>query len=90
VPPDRTDALEWIVPQIRSNWPDMRIILRADSGFTRDPIMTWCEGNGVEFVLGLAKNPSVLPSPAGSGKGAVRNEGVIRQRSISDFGARSP
>lgn len=50
------DALERIVPQIRSSWPEVRIILRADSGFAREPIMAWCEGNGVDFVFGLAKN----------------------------------
>lgn len=50
------DALEWIVPQIRASWPDVRIILRADSGFARDAIMTWCERNNVHFVIGLAKN----------------------------------
>jgi hypothetical protein len=30
--------------------------LRADSGFARDEIMDWCEGNGVDFIFGLAKN----------------------------------
>jgi len=45
-----------IVGQIRQQWPQVRIILRADSGFCRDAIMTWCEGNGVDFVFGLARN----------------------------------
>jgi len=48
--------LERIVSQIRSRWPDVRIIIRADSGFCREPIMLWCEQNGVDYVLGLAKN----------------------------------
>jgi len=48
--------LERIVSQIRSKWPDVRIIIRADSGFCREPIMLWCEQNGVDYVLGLAKN----------------------------------
>jgi hypothetical protein len=34
----------------------VRIILRADSGFCRDGLMTWCEGNGIDFVFGLARN----------------------------------
>ncbi len=34
----------------------MEIVLRADSGFARDPLMTWCEANGVDYVFGLARN----------------------------------
>lgn len=45
-----------IVGQIREHWPEVRIILRADSGFCRDELMSWCEGNGVHFVFGLARN----------------------------------
>jgi hypothetical protein len=45
-----------IVGQIREHWPSVGIILRADSGFCRDELMTWCEGNGVDFVFGLARN----------------------------------
>jgi Transposase DDE domain group 1 len=45
-----------IVAQLRERWPRTRIIARADSGFTRDPLMTWCEANGVDYIFGLAKN----------------------------------
>lgn len=31
-------------------------MVRADSGFCRDHLMSWCEANGVEYLLGLAKN----------------------------------
>jgi len=48
--------LDRIVRQIRSEWPDVRIIIRGDSGFCREPIMSWCEQNDVDYVLGLAKN----------------------------------
>jgi hypothetical protein len=48
--------LERIIAQIRSRWPDVRIIIRGDSGFCREAIMSWCEDNGVDYVLGLAKN----------------------------------
>jgi hypothetical protein len=50
------EELERIVPQIRQSWPDVKITLRGDSGFCRDKIMLWCEDNGVDYVLGLAKN----------------------------------
>jgi hypothetical protein len=48
--------LDRIVKQIRAEWPDVQIVIRGDSGFCRDNIMSWCEANGVDFVLGLAKN----------------------------------
>jgi hypothetical protein len=50
------DEIARIVAQIRAGWPDVRIILRADSGFARDALMAWCEANGVHFIFGLAKN----------------------------------
>lgn len=48
--------LERIVKRVRTAWPSVRIIIRGDSGFMRDPIMSWCEANKVDYVLGLAKN----------------------------------
>lgn len=48
--------LERIVSKIRSQWPDVKVVIRGDSGFCRDHIMDWCETNNVDFVLGLAKN----------------------------------
>jgi hypothetical protein len=48
--------LQRIVARIRQAWPDVKITIRADSGFCRDPIMNWCETNGVDYVLGLAQN----------------------------------
>jgi len=45
-----------IVAQIRRKWPKVRIVLRADSGFSNDPLMLWCEENRVDYVFGLARN----------------------------------
>ncbi len=45
-----------IVEQIRAAWPEVNIILRGDSGFCRNELMSWCENNGVKFVFGLARN----------------------------------
>lgn len=45
-----------IVAQIRERWPEVRIILRGDSGFAREELMAWCEQQGVDFVFGLARN----------------------------------
>lgn len=48
--------VERIIAQIRSRWPQVQIILRADSGFAREDLMGWCEQHGVDFVFGLARN----------------------------------
>jgi hypothetical protein len=45
-----------IVEQIRVAWPEVKIILRGDSGFCRNELMSWCENNRVDFVFGLARN----------------------------------
>jgi hypothetical protein len=45
-----------IVAQIRERWPRTTIVIRADSGFCRDDLMSWCEENNVKYVLGLAGN----------------------------------
>ena len=50
------DELERIVAQLRESWPATRIIIRGDSGFCRDDLMSWCEAHEVDYVLGLAKN----------------------------------
>jgi hypothetical protein len=50
------EEVERIVNQIRACWPDVGIVLRADSGFCRDDLMSWCEENRVEYVFGLARN----------------------------------
>ncbi len=48
--------IQRIVKQIRAAWPEVKIILRADSGFCRNELMSWCESHRVDFVFGLARN----------------------------------
>jgi len=50
------DEVARIAEQIRAKWPDVRIILRGDSGFCREPIMAWCEKHAVGYLFGLARN----------------------------------
>ena len=50
------DEVARIVARIRARWPKVRIVLRGDSGFCREELMTWCEESGVGFVFGLAPN----------------------------------
>ena len=48
--------IQRIVAQIRTAWPEVKIILRGDSGFCRNELMSWCEDHRVDFVFGLARN----------------------------------
>jgi DDE family transposase len=49
-----------VIGQIRSRWPRVRILLRADSGFCRENLMVWCEKNKVDFLFGLARNSRLV------------------------------
>jgi hypothetical protein len=48
--------VERLAKQLRGHWPAVNIILRADSGFCREELMSWCEQNGVDYIFGLARN----------------------------------
>ena len=52
------EEVERIVAQLRQRWPQVKIILRADSGFCREALMAWCEQkeNHVDYAFGLARN----------------------------------
>jgi len=50
------EELARIIGQIRAAWPEVRIIVRGDSGFCREELLAWCEEQQVDYVLGLAKN----------------------------------
>jgi hypothetical protein len=49
-----------VVGQIRARWPRVQIVLRADSGFARDTLMSWCEAHRIDYVFGLARNERLV------------------------------
>jgi hypothetical protein len=53
-------VLKLLVKRLRQVWPNVRILVRADSGFCRWKLMKWCDANGVYYLLGLAQNPVLL------------------------------
>lgn len=50
------ELLEPVVTRLREQWPHLRILIRGDSGFCRETLMTWCEDNDIDYVLGMARN----------------------------------
>jgi hypothetical protein len=49
--------IERIVKRIHAQWPEVKIVLRGDSGFCREELMAWCEANQVDYAFGMARNP---------------------------------
>jgi len=48
--------LSQLVEQLRAAWPKVGIVVRGDSGFCRDWLMSWCEKKSVDYVFGVARN----------------------------------
>lgn len=65
-------ALKWLVTRLREAWPEVRIIWRADSGFCRWRMLQWSENNGVDYIVGLAKNARLLAM-----SGSLREQAAV-------------
>lgn len=48
--------LKLLAKRLRKAWPEVKIIVRGDSGFCRRRMLAWCERNAVGYCVGLAKN----------------------------------
>lgn len=49
-------VVKLLVRRLRQAWPQVKLTIRADSGFCRRRLLHWCERNDVHYVIGLAKN----------------------------------
>jgi len=47
-----------IVEQVRQRWPDVKIVLRADSGFCRKELMAWLSRRWPQRMVPLSLEPS--------------------------------
>ena len=52
--------LKLLVTRLRRAWPRTKIVFRADSGFCRDLLLSWCDRHEVKYVVGLARNERLL------------------------------
>jgi len=48
--------LSLLVKYFRKTWPNIKILFRADSGFCRPKILSWCEKYNVDFIIGIGAN----------------------------------
>ena len=69
------EQVQRIVTRLRGVWPEVKILLRADSGFARETLMAWCEENQVDYLFGLARNSRLQE--------AIRPE-LARAKALSD------
>jgi hypothetical protein len=46
--------LRRLIRAIRSHWPRVAILVRADSHYACPEVLDWCEANGLDYILGLA------------------------------------
>jgi len=77
------EEVERIVGQIRRRWPEVRIVLRADSGFARDALMAWCEQNRVDYLFGLARNARLVAEIAEAAEESIATQ--VPARRFKDF-----
>ena len=56
--------LKLLAKRLRAAWPRTKIVIRADSGFCRDRMLTWCDQNDVKYVIGVARNERLLEANA--------------------------
>jgi hypothetical protein len=71
------------VAQIRARWPNVRILLRADSGFAREALMAWCEKNRVDYLFGPARNErlaAMIEGELAAAKSAAEESGKPARR----------
>jgi Transposase DDE domain group 1 len=85
------EEVERIVAQIRTRWPRVKVILRADSGFAREELMAWCEANAVDYLFGLARNQrlvgAIAPELAAAEAESLAQGGPVRR--FADFAWRT-
>ena len=80
---DAVEEIARIVARLRARWPNVRILLRADSGFAREALMAWCEANQVDYLFGLARNErlaAMIANELAAAKSAAEASGKPARR----------
>jgi hypothetical protein len=76
--------LKRVVQKIRDRYPDMRLTIRGDSGFSCSAFYRLAEQENLRFVLGIASN-EVLKRQTGPIAEAIRNQYVSRGEKHQHF-----
>jgi len=80
-------VLSLLVKRLRREWPEVKIIFRADCGFCRHKIFNWCEKHNVNYIVGLPGN-NILQNISCEIRQQVADQFTIdqqKQREFSEF-----
>src|SRR4051794_23025273 len=81
--------LRRIVRQIRANWPQVEILLRADSHYCCPEVLDWCRANRLDYVLGLAPTSTlrrhILDLEASTAARCAAGPGTAKVRRFKEF-----
>ena len=64
--------LKLLTLKLRAAWPNVKITIRADSGFCRWRLLRWCDSHDIGYVIGLARNPTLEKMSVGLMEDAKR------------------
>jgi Transposase DDE domain group 1 len=85
-------ALQRLIPRIFARWPKVKILLRGDSGFCRDALLSWCEaqkrqGFPLDYLLGLPRNKRLEARSWDAMKKAMKRHAQTQQpaRAFAEF-----
>ena len=80
-------VLRLLVGRLRRAWPEVRIVVRADSGFCRWRLLSWCEGHSLGYIIGLARNLRLvaLTEAAMAAAEAAFAESGLKQRRFAEL-----
>jgi GNAT superfamily N-acetyltransferase len=80
-------VIKLLVARLRQAWPDVKIVVRGDSGFCRQRLLRYCERAGVGYIVGCARNAR-LEARAAYAELMLRDEYQrtgVKQRLIDEF-----
>ncbi|QQP93162.1 IS1380 family transposase (plasmid) [Skermanella sp. TT6] len=64
-------VLRHVIRRLRRRWPRVEVVVRGDSHYGRHEAMSWCEANGVGYLLGLGTNAVLKARVSGLGEDAA-------------------
>jgi hypothetical protein len=73
--------LRRLVRRIRQRWPATRILFRGDGHYGRPEAMSWCEGNGVDYIFGLPETKP-LSRKVDEMADAIRTERALADKAV--------
>ena len=79
--------LSLLVKRFRQEWPNVKITFRADCGFCRHKIFSWCERNNVDYIVGLPGNNTLQALSKNLREKVIEDYGrdKIKQRQFDEF-----